>query len=42
MDVVVVVERLQKFPHLGALRVGEFGKLFWNVTQLARHDRPAV
>ena len=42
MDVVVVVERLQELADFGALRVGEFGKLFRDVTEFARHHRPAV
>jgi len=42
MDVVVVVERLQKFPDFGALRVGELWKLFRHITQFTRHNRPAI
>jgi len=42
VNVVVVVERLQKFAHLGALRVGEFGKIFRHITEFTRHNRPAV
>ena len=42
VDVVVVVERLQKFADFGALRVGQFGKLLRNVADFARHHRPAV
>ena len=42
MHIVVVVERLEKFPDFGALSIGKFGKLFWHMAELARHDRPAV
>jgi len=42
MHVVVLVQLVQKLTDFIALRLGEFGELFGNVTDFAGHHGPAV